>query len=530
MNNKFSDFLKTQKGKSTVAALLTIGVSWSAFGLWQYSLPKFQDLTIELGTEQVVLREFLTEDAVPGMVQLLSDPAEVDLNHVGQSQLQLRHGAKEETVTLTVEDTEVPQVQFITSRTETGSYVPDPMDFVESVVDADQTTVSFAEPVTVPEDYSDLTFTVVVSDSSGNKVQQECSLHFSWLRESVALEYGEALTREDLLLSPETDSELISDAVLNKLNTAGVGTYPVEVSVGGKTETCQVTVQDTLAPTLTLQEVPVYPGNAVELADFVVSAEDASGDVELTLLTPLDNRTEGEHTVTIQAKDVNGNVTTADTILRVTKDRTAPTLKGLDKLVVYRGQTPDYLAGVYAEDNESETCQITVDHSALDLNDTGTYYISYTATDLAGNSTTKTRRVRVVHNEEETAAMIAQHAEACGPDILDIRNYVRNLIRYSTNWGGDDPVWYGFTNRKGNCYVHAMCLKAILDYHGYESQLIWVTNKTHYWLVVKLDEGWRHIDATPTSKHSIYKLMTDDQRYWTLSGRNWDRDAWPKCE
>lgn len=524
------DFLKTKKGKSAVAALLTLAVSWSAFALWRYSLPKFQDVTVELGTEAVSLREFLTEDAIPGRVQLLSDPAEVNLNQVGQSQLLLRHGSKEETVTLTVEDTEIPQVTFIPSRTETGSYVPDPMDFVESITDAGTTTVSFDGEVTVPADYSDLSVTVVVEDQSGNKMQKDCTLRFSCLKEAAVLEYGQTLTRADLLIDPEADSHRISDETLNKLNTAGVGTYPVEIVLGDRTDVCQVTIQDTLAPTLELQEVPVYPGNSVEMEDFIRSATDASGDVALTLLTPLDNRTEGEHTITIQAADIHGNSTTESTILRVTRDRTAPTLRGMDKIVVSRGQTPDYMAGVTAEDDETENCAITVDHSSVDLNETGTYYISYTATDLAGNATTRTRRVRVVHNEEETAAMIAQHAEACGPDILDIRSYVRNLIRYNHSWGGDDPVWYGFNNRKGNCYVHAMCLKAILDYHGYESQLIWVTNKTHYWLVVKLEEGWRHIDATPTARHSVYKLMTDKQRYWTLSGRDWDRDAWPKCE
>ncbi len=124
---------------------------------------------------------------------------------------------------------------------------------------------------------------------------------------------------------------------------------------------------------------------------------------------------------------------------------------------------------------------------------------------------------------------MASIASSLSNDPEAIRDYVRT-ITYSTNWGGSDPVWYGFTNRSGNCYVHAMCLKAIFDYKGITSQLIWTTEKTHYWLIVYVNGGWKHIDATPTTLHSKYSLMNDEQRLSTLSGRTWDTSAWPACE
>ena len=73
-------------------------------------------------------------------------------------------------------------------------------------------------------------------------------------------------------------------------------------------------------------------------------------------------------------------------------------------------------------------------------------------------------------------------------------------------------------------------LQRLLTLKGFECKLIWVTNKTHYWLVVNMGGYWRHVDATPTTKHSIYVFMTDEQRYETLSGRNWKRSDWPACE
>ena len=154
----------------------------------------------------------------------------------------------------------------------------------------------------------------------------------------------------------------------------------------------------------------------------------------------------------------------------------------------------------------------------------------YTATDRSGNSATYRRKVTVAHDAEDTNALVAEHAAKCGTTIQSIRNYVLGNIYYNTNWGGDDPVWYGFTNRIGNCYVHALCLQRLLTYHGYTTQLIWVTDRSHYWLIVSMDGGWKHIDATPSALHSKYMFMDDAQRLETLSGRTWDTTQWPACE
>ena len=61
--------------------------------------------------------------------------------------------------------------------------------------------------------------------------------------------------------------------------------------------------------------------------------------------------------------------------------------------------------------------------------------------------------------------------------------------------------------------------------------IIWVKNQTHYWNLVKIKGVWRHMDATPGSaNHARYSIMTDEMRYETLSGRDWDRNAWPAAE
>ena len=75
----------------------------------------------------------------------------------------------------------------------------------------------------------------------------------------------------------------------------------------------------------------------------------------------------------------------------------------------------------------------------------------------------------------------------------------------------------------------------LLEAKGYETNLIWVTDKSHYWLQVNLDGVWKHIDATPGVRHTKYSLMNDFERYETLyiaeekRQRDWDRTKWPAC-
>lgn len=263
---------------------------------------------------------------------------------------------------------------------------------------------------------------------------------------------------------------------------------------------------------------------------FVVSCFDVSGEAEIRLLTEPDVNTLGTQTITIEATDVNGNKATATATLAVGQDKTPPVIKGLTTLRVAKRSNPDYLSGVSATDEEDGPCEVTCDARGVNLNAAGTYYVTYTSQDRYGNMARVKRTVVVEHDQEDTDALADSIAAELGSDPEAIRDYVRDTIKYSHNSGGEDPVWYGFTNKAGDCLVHALCLQSLLTRKNYETQLIWVTDRSHYWLIIKLDGVWRHIDATPGRRHTHYSLMTDEQRYSILQGRDWDRSAWPACE
>lgn len=515
-----------------IAAIYGV-LGYTFYMYWRDSQEVFHDVTVELGTESLSLRDFMNPNAIPERSHFVTDPAGVDLSRVGTTQLTLRHGGEESTVTLTVLDTTAPEATVEAGRTIAvdGSF-PGAMALVSNVTDESDVHVSYATEPVIPEDYSPVSATVVLEDAHGNKTEYSTTFTFTgWLHESIILELGTQLTAEMVLKFPEKDSSYVNQEDLKAVSSA-VGEHTLTVSTGAAEESCTVTVRDTTPPVLTLNTVRLMPGDTTDLAAFVSSATDLSGTptVRMTHEMP-DCSKQGTHTITVEAEDAYGNKTTRETTLWVSSNLNPPAISGTTKtLTMEKYSTPDFLAGVSARDDIDGATTVTVDTSELNNAVAGTYYITYSSMDSSGNIGQAKRKVEVLPNEEDTAALVAQIADTLPNDPEAIRDYVRDTIAYSSNWGGDDPTWYGLTKKTGNCYVHANTLQDFLEYKGYETQMIWVWNESHYWLIIKLDEGWRHIDSTPSPQHQKVSLMTDRDRYLNLNGRDWDRSKWPACE
>ena len=527
------EFFKKTIGKVTIALAAVLVLAGAAVGIyagWLYNQPKFQDVTVELGTETVSLKAFMTEYAKGNKVGFVTDPNTIDLNLLGDQTLVLCHGNKQETVMLHVVDTTAPEVIFRDVHADLGDDLQ-PEDFVESASDlSGQVSVAFVEPLTQPESYGEATAELVVTDSSGNETRGQCRIYYVWMKASFVLELGDTLEKADVLMNAEKDADLLDQLELDKINEGGVGSYVLTSTDGDQTCQCEVTVQDTTAPELVVKNVTIYLGGSANKDSFIESATDISGEVTTRLMTNLTRDAYGSYTVVIEAEDMYGNIARQEAMLHVVPDTTGPSFSGMGTMRVEKHSTPDYLNGVTAYDSKDGYVEVTYDDSKVDLTAAGTYYVVYSATDYSGNTSTYKRKVEVNHDAADTTALVNSIAASLPSDVEAIRDYVRNTIAYNTNWGGDDPVWYGFQNKVGNCYVHALCLQRLLSAKGYTTKLIWVTNKSHYWLIVNLGGTWWHIDATPTPAHSKYSLMNDTMRLATLNGRKWDFEAWPACD
>ena len=494
---------------------------------WLYDQPKFHDVTIELGQEIPGIDAFLTEYADPDRVALVT--AEIDPTLVGQQTLTLRHISKEEQVKLTIQDTVAPTARFHDVNAVLGQELQ-PQDFVSEVYDLAETTVSFVQPPVEPRNYGDYTVELVVTDANGNSITRTCKVFYVWMHESFTMELGDKAEPADLLLAPDKDAGLLDPAALDALNASPAGTYTVTSTDGDLSCSCQVTVVDTTAPELVLKPVSFYLGGTAVLEDFVESYADLSGDVTLALVMEPDFEIPGIQTVQISATDASGNVTVEETTLEILTDTEPPQMYGLGDMYVAKYADVDYYAGVSAYDVIDGYVTYSVDASRVNVNQQGSYYAIYTTWDTSGNSASYWRRVVVSHDSSDTDALVKAIAAQLPADPEVIRDYVRNNIEYSTNYGGGDPVWFGFTEWHGNCYVHAKTFQVLLTEKGFTSRLIWVTDQSHYWLQVYLDGKWVHMDATPSTRHGKYSIMNDEQRYETLSGRDWDRSQWPACE
>lgn len=490
---------------------------------------KFQDATHELGTGGLTVEVFLKEGIKPGKAFFVTDMKRLDLTVPGTHEVTLSYGGREETVKLTIQDTLAPQVSFVEERTLRAGDVLRPEDFVELATDRAKTTISFAQEPVIPEDYSDITVEVVVRDANGNETRGTSRVSFQWMQEELTWEYGPKITKGDILVNPALDGDKLDQAELDRINESGVGSYTLDIQ-GAE---CTITVQDTKGPELDVRQAHVWPSEIVGLERFVLGAEDPSGVANIQLLSDVNTASKGEYPVKIRAVDTLGNETVVETILKVNNDHRPPVFGGTEELLAQKNEQPDYEAGVSVTDLEDGTLTFTYDDSEVDLTAPGNYFVTYKAQDSSGNETVVRRRVVVPPDEADVQALVEEIAAQLTDDPKEIRNFAWQKIRYSASWGEPDPTWHGFTNWSGNCYVHAFCLKALLDAKGYETQLIWTTDKSHYWVLVNLEEmgmGWRHMDATPSSQHVRILYMNDWERHANLDGRNWDRSAWPKAE
>ena len=509
------------------------GAGWIIYRAEQ--LPAFKDVTMELGSGLPTIGQFLTEFGDPEKAVLVTPADQVDLTKAGQQTLTFRQNGKEETVTLTICDTVAPEVEFRDLTLSPGT-VPQPEDFIVSVRDHAQVTVTIQEMTELPESFGLVTAKVTVTDASGNAVTGLCNIHYAWLRDEVTLELGDTLEIGDLLLRPEDAALFTDQAAVDRINASGLGTYLITGKNGEMSCQCVVTVRDTQGPELEVKPLVLELGKAALAESFVVSARDHSGTVTLSLAAEPDYEKLGTQNVTVEARDASGNVTAAETTLEIREDLTPPVFQGVDDMRVEIGSSPDYAANVAAADNKDGYVEFTFHAIQEDTSRSGSYYVIYTAVDKAGNKATAQRRIIVDHDQADIAALVAKYADQLSDDPVEIMNWCYQNIVYYSEWGDGDPVWYGFTKWRGNCYVHAYCLQAILDHKGYETQIVWTTEKTHYWVLVNIGgEGeeavWRHIDSTPGNMHLGYGLMNDQQRLWTLSGgRVWDFEAWPACE
>ena len=217
----------------------------------------------------------------------------------------------------------------------------------------------------------------------------------------ITMEFGSVYTDANATATDNVDGTVAVTSNGN-VNTGALGsytiTYTAEDSSGNSaTATRVVNVVDTVAPVITLSgENPINIGINSAYTDAGATATDnVDGTVAVTRSGSVNTGALGSYTITYTAEDRSGNSVTATRVVNVVADVTPPviTVQGTNPLLIVIGS--EYTdANATATDNVDGTVAVTSSGS-VDTETLGTYTITYTAEDAAGNSATATRVVTV---------------------------------------------------------------------------------------------------------------------------------------
>ena len=188
------------------------------------------------------------------------------------------------------------------------------------------------------------------------------------------------------------EAQFVSDLTAVDLKTPG--TYPVQVQYKNKTYDCSVIVEDTTAPVGAVRNVSVYSNQTLKPEDFFTTITDMT-PVTIAWSPEPDLTQEAQILITLTLTDAAGNRSEYEAVLSVFVDNGQPQLTGVAPLFTYIGKEPDYLKNVSAMDDRDMALEIVVDDSQVDLNAVGTYDVTYSVTDAAGNTTSAPTTVTV---------------------------------------------------------------------------------------------------------------------------------------
>lgn len=555
-NKKTKSHNKTAK-IVVIAVVVVLILAILAIVLFNIFSKKVKDqVQLELGTQEIKIQDFLTDEKYAENAEFVTDISQIDLNKVATYEITIKLNDKEYTSILDVKDTTAPQVKFQDVDGYTD-YQINPEDFIAEKTDASNMEVSLGNEVTI-NGFGEYHPLVIVKDEYGNETSQECLLNISYIKSKFTLEYGNKLTKEDLLFNVAEYQDTINQQDIDTINSYDVGEYDLKSVYDGQEKITKITIQDTIAPELVLKDVTLYTEQTItDTNQFVEKAEDLAG-VTLNILTEIDYSIVGDQEVTIEAVDGHGNKTSQTAKLTIKEDTEGPVFSGISDLKVTKGGTADYKKGVTAKDGKDGDVEFTVDSSSVKLDTAGTYYATYTATDKAGNTTTSKRKIIV--SEKSTASSSSTSSSSSGDvyakadefiakatsgvsgtanKILAIKNYLRNNIKYSHRYNASNTgsvnaaAMKAFTAYEGDCYIHAAAAQVMFTRLGVKSIIVNALDYSHYWNMVYINGGWKHVDPTPGWAYADVGFMNDAKRLETLRRingyeyRDWDRSKFP---
>ena len=353
------------------------------------------------------------------------------------------------------------------------------------------------------------------------------------IKSTVVIEAGDPVPQaQDFMKTPKDSITCETD--LSQINSLEPGDYPVVFTSGLLSKTSTLQIRDTIPPVATAKDVKVALGTTVNMADFIESLSDRTS-VSVSYVTAPDFTKVGKTPVQLLLTDRGGNQVTLDANLEVFDDTEPPVITGAKDIKVYVGETAAYRTGIEVTDNKDASPKLSIDSSAVDLDTPGVYKLIYTATDSVGNTSSVEVNVTVAERPEnyddiqkvnqKADEIIAKLGITSETPEVDKAFAIFRWVRKNVPWYGGrikqhDPVAQalkGLAGNSGDCYTCAVTCQALLDRAGFETKFLERRNNLgyHYWLMVKVEGNWYHMDPSPIYiRQFICFLGTDAQIKW----------------
>jgi hypothetical protein len=499
-------------------------------------------VTVEAGDHEVDVEEFMLSKKKEG--SFLTDIKTLNTNIPGIYEIKIQVEGRVHTSLLEVVDTIAPSATVADQLALRGEEV-DPRVFVIEMTDATQVNVTFKEiPDTSKPGEQDVT--IILEDSGKNRIEKLAKLTVLDLKSKVTIEAGSVMniTVADFMNSDNYDAYFLTD--IKALDLSKPTTHQIELSVNNKTVTGYIEVTDTTAPKAMVNNQPVWLGEEVEPRTFLEDIDDVS-DVVVTYKTAPDFNKLGEQDIILVLKDSTGNTTELPATMTVAKDKQAPEFIGVSDKLVYIGDSVSYKKGVTVTDNKDKELSFSVDSSKVNLKKEGTYTVTYTAKDTAGNKASKKINVEVkkfVVSEDmvnklcdDTLKKITKSNMTNREVAFAIYKWTKNHISYSGDSDKSDwlaEAYRGMTNGNGDCFTYFAVAQAMLTRAGIDNMEVnRVGGKTrHYWNLINCGDGWYHFDSCPNKDHMESFMLTDKQvgEYTKKRGNNYynfDKTLYP---
>jgi hypothetical protein len=448
----------------------------------------------------------------------------IDTSNPGEYTVFVKSGMFTYKSIVTVTDTIAP-IAEIAEKYTTPNNIIEASDFVQNIEDVTKVSVQFKETPDYSQ-YGAQDITIVLTDAGNNKTELNSILYISRVEVGITSEVGSALPLLEEFLYDKDAKAILIQRLDETVDMNTIGDYKVVIWVNNEDYISTLHVVDTISPVVVTQDIIGYHTSKLIPEDFILSIEDVTLTTTQFVESP-DYTIEGISDVSFLVTDASGNTTECIASVDIIEDVEPPVLSGVSDLVVKAGSSISYKKNLEVIDNCDKDILIDVDNTEVDLYKTGSYTITYTATDLAGNSSSKTATVSVlsagVDGATETLVnKLADErlAKILTPEMTEYEKaeaiffWVHDNVRYvdgTPKTGWVQGAYRGLAEQAGDCIVYAMTSKALLTRAGIKNMDIEKipANTEHHWNLIDIGEGWYHFDSTRRKDGNYFFYVND---------------------